>query len=84
MVDLREEHEWLNDWVKADLDGLGSNINTRKFDAFEVELIMKIYSESLLTVLKTDLIEFCEDKIKHDVNSHRGAYKSVIYKIIKT
>jgi hypothetical protein len=55
-MDTTKQNEWLKEWVKDDTDNLGTDLETRIFNALEVEMIMKIYSEEVVNqiTLKTE------------------------------
>jgi len=47
MIDLIKEEEWLQEWVNDDVDNLGKDLDTRTFNALEVEMIMAVYSPEI-------------------------------------
>ena len=48
MIDTTEQNKWLKEWVKDDPDNLGTDLETRTFNALEVEMIMQIYSSEVV------------------------------------
>lgn len=48
MIDTTEQNRWLKEWVKDDPDNLGTDLETRTFNALEVEMIMQIYSSEVV------------------------------------
>ena len=48
MIDTKEQNDWLKEWVKDDPEGLGKDLETRMFNALEVEMIMQIYRDEQL------------------------------------
>ena len=48
MINTKKQSEWLEEWVKDDPDNLGTDLETRTFNALEVEIIMQIYSTEVV------------------------------------
>ena len=48
MINTKKQSEWLEEWVKDDHDNLGTDLETRTFNALEVEIIMQIYSTEVV------------------------------------
>ena len=72
MIDLREQHEWLKEWVKDDPDGLGIDLETRLFNATEVEMIMQIYTDEKLPKFNISTDEILEFNNKRFVSNTTG------------
>lgn len=50
MINIKEQIEWLENWVKDDPEGLGKDLDTRTFNALEVAMIMQIYTDEQLLI----------------------------------
>jgi len=48
MINIKEQIEWLEDWIQDDPEGLGKDLDTRTFNALEVAMIMQIYKDEQL------------------------------------
>ena len=60
MIDTTEQNKWLKNWIKEDLDNLGTDLETRTFTSLEVEIIMKIYSLELLKIQSSSNQNSCD------------------------
>lgn len=68
MIDTTEENKWLKEWVKDDADNLGTDLETRTFNALEVEMIMQIYSYEVVT----------NNVLLHNVSNRRELFYSFL------